>query len=246
MKLKSTHISLLILIIIFGSISLSSIAGVWKTTSSKTPIKYSSGEFQGQYNPADIRGSYTFNDVSIFFDIPLEDLSIAFGINEIGPYRLGDLESIYIFPDQEDIEIGTGSIKYFVALYKNLPYELTEITYLPKSAIDILKEKANITVEQIASIEEYSVDLNEIAITNIVPEVSENADVHEEKTDKIIKGNTTFKDLLDWSVKKEDIEKVIGNELPNPLTIIKDYSTEKKLSYSNIKISLQELVNKTE
>ena len=36
------------------------------------------GEFAGQYNPADIRGSYTFDDISNAFEIPIEDLGKAF------------------------------------------------------------------------------------------------------------------------------------------------------------------------
>ena len=79
--MKSNHlfISIAIVVIIFGTIIATSALGIWQTTSSKIPAKYQNGVAKGEYNPDDIRGSYTFGDISDIFNIPLDDLG-----NEIG------------------------------------------------------------------------------------------------------------------------------------------------------------------
>jgi hypothetical protein len=57
MNIRSKHIGPIILaafiIGIGGTIGLN----LWRTTSSKVPAKFTSGEHEGEYNPADIRGS---------------------------------------------------------------------------------------------------------------------------------------------------------------------------------------------
>lgn len=61
--------------------------------------------------------------------------------------------------------------------------------------------------------------------------------------DKTITGKTTFQELLDWGVSKEDIQKVIGGNLPPASTVIKDYVTGKGLEFSPVKTALQAEVN---
>ena len=73
-------LGLIVLVFIFGGIWISSLTGSWQTTSTKIPATYTSGEFAGQYNPADIRGSYTFGEISDNFKIPLNDLGDCFWI----------------------------------------------------------------------------------------------------------------------------------------------------------------------
>ena len=95
MKIKSTFLGLMIVAIMFGGIFASSALNMWKTESSKIPKKLTMGDFAGEYDPADIRGSYTFSDVSSAFNIPTEDLKRAFGVSqEIDPsvFKNKDLE----------------------------------------------------------------------------------------------------------------------------------------------------------
>ena len=54
--------------------------GWWQTESTKEAAVFTSGEFAGQANPADIRGSYTFGDVEKNFGIPAALLAQAFGV----------------------------------------------------------------------------------------------------------------------------------------------------------------------
>lgn len=78
------------------------------------------------------------------FDLPKQIDASAFKNKE--------LEKIYA---NQELEVGTGSVRLFVSFYKGLPYELVEETYLLSSAVEILKEKANLTQEQIAYLDSH-------------------------------------------------------------------------------------------
>ena len=65
-----------------------------------------------------------------------------------------------------------------------------------------------------------------------------------ESADRLIKGKTTFREVLDWGVSQEVIEQVIGVPMPNPLTKVKDFCTEKGLDFEVIKPALQAEVDK--
>lgn len=153
MKIRSTMLGLVIFVVIFGGIMASSNLGLWKTESTKIPKKISSGSYTGEFDPGDIRGSYAFSDISKNFNIPLEDLGQAFGIKEnVASFKVKELETIY-----GELEIRTGSVRLFVALYTGLPYEIREESYLPQSAVNILKAKGNLNSEQMAYIEDHAI-----------------------------------------------------------------------------------------
>lgn len=243
MKLKSTHLFIIIFVFIFGGIALSSLTGYWNTTNTKTPGQYPDGRFAGQSDPEDIRGSYSFANISTSFDIPLEDLGQAFGVDpeRYATFECRELESIYAFLKDEGKEIGTSSVRYFVALYNGLPLKLTEIIYLPEQAVDILKEKASLSEAEILSLEKITVILP-------APQEQQNTentsiDTHDTTSLNTIGGNTTFQQLLSWGVAKEDIEKIISDKMPSPQKNIKDYATEQGIGFGLLKESLQELVD---
>lgn len=182
MKLKpQTAIFASIGIALIG-IVLSMALGLWKTESTKVPRRLqqietsqaptkNQGEGQNQstspkpgdsqnqvqYDPMDIRGSYKFSEISNLFKVPLSDLAGAFMIKEnADTFACKDLEKIYADAPNE---IGTGSVKLFVALYVNVPVDLTEETYLPEAAVQILKAKGTLSAEQIAYLEKHTVKL---------------------------------------------------------------------------------------
>jgi hypothetical protein len=62
--------------------------------------------------------------------------------------------------------------------------------------------------------------------------------------EKTITGKTTFKELLDWGVPKDAVQKVIGADLPALSMVIKDYVTGKGLEFTTIKTQLQAEVDK--
>ena len=243
MKIKSSVLGIVVIVVIFAGIGISSSLGLWQTTSSKVPVTFKEGDFKGEYNPADIRGSYSFDDISNTFDIPLNDLANAFGVSDIenvGEFKNKDLEVLYSDLKEKGLEIGNDSVRVFVALYKGLPYELSPDTYLLKEAADILKNSAQLSDEQKKYLENNSVDISSVQAQQPINTTEDTE--HNEETETIVKGKTTFREVLDWGVSKEDIEQVIGHELPNPLTNIKDFCGENGLEFSTIKSELQQKI----
>ena len=137
-RIKTTTLGLVILAAMFGGIAISMAAGYWKTESTKEPVKIKEGEFAGLPNPADIRGSYTWADVAKAFAIPVEKVLEAFGATD-PTQKANSLEAKYAGTLPEGLEIGTGSVRLFAALYTGLPYEADEGTVLPASAIPVLR-----------------------------------------------------------------------------------------------------------
>lgn len=162
MRIKSSVLGLIVMVVIFGSVGITSAFDVWKTTNDKIPVTYTEGETAGQYNPADIRGSYTFGEIQKVFGVPSEDLGMAFGVKDPSNYdsfKCKELETIYASLASQGKEVGTGSVRFFVALYKGLPITQGEETYLPRPAVEILKAKASLTEEQLQYLIQHSVDI---------------------------------------------------------------------------------------
>ncbi|WP_069650459.1 hypothetical protein [Caloranaerobacter ferrireducens] len=236
MKIKSYSLGLIIFIILFGGILTTSYLNLWQTESTKIPAKFKEGEFKGQYNPADIRGSYTFKDISTLFEIPIDKLQFAFhlkNIDDISSFKSKDLENIFSNQLDENIEIGNDSVKLFVALYKGLPYKPEENTYLPKNAVDLLKSLGTLNEKELSYIESHKVDITFPVETQ--NKVSEDSNENE----YIIKGKTTFKELLDWGLDKETIEGIIKSKIPNTNITIRDFCNNESIEFSEIKELLQ-------
>lgn len=239
MKVKSPVLAVIIITLIFGGIALTSALGLWETVNDKIPERYSEGEFKGEYNPADIRGSYTFGDISELFEIPLEDLGKAFSIKNgtsFAEFQVKELETIYEAYKLEGKEVGTDSVRIFTALYKALPITLNEDTFLPQPAASILKSKAVLTAEQSEYLENHTV----IPLEN---SISSSEEPPAGDSGETIKGKTTFKELIDWGVKKEDIEKVINQTIPDINETIKNFAEKTGVEFSSLKEPLQALVD---
>lgn len=161
MKIKSYVLTLVIIIILFGGIGITKTLGLWKTESTKVPATIKSGEANGKYNPADIRGSYTFKDISESFNIPVEILGQAFVVesSNLNTFKVKELETIYASLKDSGTEIGTSSVRMFVAYYLELPYEITEESYLTEAAVDILKSKVKLSDEKLKYLDSHSVDV---------------------------------------------------------------------------------------
>jgi hypothetical protein len=255
MTLTSKPLAIIVIVVIFGGIFFSSAMGWWETESTKEPVKFTEGEFAGQANPADIRGSYTFGDIAKSFDVTPDVLAQAFGITEAdtAAFAVKDLESIYL---DSGFEIGTNSVRLFVAFYTGLPFEITgEGTYLPQSAADILLAKGNLTQEQITYLEQYTVqpgdtapveepqpavEVTPAAETPPVPDATHTTT----STEYTIKGKTTFGELVTWGVPQDVIEQIIGAPMPGAAIKVKDFASEKGLDFETIKTALQAEVDK--
>jgi len=265
MKLTSKPLAAIIIVILFGGILLTANLGWFQTTTTKIPVTYQSGEFIGQYNPVDIRGSYLFSDIGNLFDVPITDLQAAFllpaGTNPAS-YAVKNLETKFA---SSGYEIGTASVRLFVAFFKGLPYDLTEAVYLPKEAAQILTANAKMTSEQATYLAAHTVDLNQPAAlpaatmqpgaaaqptvattrpaTAGTPQLTPGA-THV-AADRTVTSKTTFQEVLTWGVPQASIEKVLGGSMPAASTVIKDYLAAKGLEFSSIKTALQVEVDKT-
>lgn len=238
-------IGIVIFVILFGGIGAAKVLGFWQTSSSKVPATYKTGEFAGQYNPADIRGSYSFGDITRAFKVPVEDLATAFAVNTTDPagFLVKDLGVMYADLVAQGMTIESDSVRYFVALYKGLPYTPVEETYFPSPAVNILNTRGNLTSEQTKFLDSHTVDIAKVSLQAVTPGAEEVEDP-EDPTDTTIKGKTTFKELLDWGVPKEAIEEIIGGKLPTTGTVIRDYCEQKGIEFSTVKTELQAKVPK--
>lgn len=163
MKLKPTAVFLISLLFVAAGIAFTVVTGLWQTESDKIPRQLdipatettADGENAVQYDPADIRGSYSFGEISELYGVPLEKLALAFGVPEAeaSGFQAKALETLY--PDSEQ-ELGTASIRMFVAYYLGLPYTPAEETWLPASALDVLRDSGSMTAEQATYVEEHT------------------------------------------------------------------------------------------
>ncbi len=241
MNLTSKPLAAIIFVVLFGGIALTSVMGWWQTESTKEAATFTEGEFAGQANPADIRGSYTFGDVEKNFGVPPAVLAQAFGLETDDPaaYAVKNLEEVYA---ESELEIGTSSVRLFVAFYKALPFDLSVDIYLPQEAAKLLQER-NLTPEQLAYLEAHTIaapapDSAPAAESTPSPTVSE------ESTANLVKGKTTFQEILNWGVSQAAIEEAMGAPMPNSVMTVKDYCSQQGLNFEIIKPALQAEVDK--
>lgn len=258
MRLNSKVIAVVLVAVLFGGIGISKALGVWRTESSRIPAKYTNGEFAGQYNPEDIRGSFALQDISNAFEVPVETLAQAFGITVSDPasFQVKDLGTLYADLEAQGTSIETASVQHFVALYKGLPYTVTEETYFPQRAVELLKETGNLTAEQLDYLEKHSVKVaqGESSKGESTGTMSSNVENSEavkisnspessEELDRTIKGKTTFKEVLDWGVSQAEIEAILGGKVPGTGLTIRDYCDQQGIEFSTVKSALQEKID---
>jgi hypothetical protein len=241
MTLRSKHVVPIVLVVFILGIGGTMIFNLWQTTSSKVPATYSSGEFAGEYNPADIRGSYSFGDIEEAFAVPVTALAEAFAVDDTenpAAFLCKSLEELY--GAMENGEVGTDSVRWFVALYTGLPYTPEEDTLLPSASISVLRERLNET--ELETVRAKTVDLSAVSQEyGAGPEspAPEQTDTHTETEAGEVKGNTTFGELLSWGVSKEAIEQALGLPIGKAGVTVRDYCIENGMEFSTVKDALQ-------
>lgn len=149
-RIKSIPLAIAGVGLLFAGIFGASILGFWKTVSTKDPAKIKTGEFAGLPSPSDIRGSYTWTDIEKAFKIPAADLMEAFGSSS-ADLKVNSLEAAYAGKLPEGLEIGTDSVRLFVALYTGLPHQAAAGTVLPGAAIAVLERSGKADTAALAS-----------------------------------------------------------------------------------------------
>lgn len=235
--MKQKTLALLTTGVIFGGILLTMIIGIWTTESTKIPARYLDGSAKGAYNPEDIRGSYTFSEISTLFEVSPDVLIKAFDLpsnSDLDTFKSKDLESLYVV-DTPNVDIGNESVQVFVALYKDLPIVLSD-TYLPAQAVDLLLSlDKDWPSETIAYLNAHRITVKQAAL---VVEATTETTEHEEP---LIKGTTTFQQLLDAGIEKAQIEQILDAKLPPTNMLVKDYCVQNGLSFSEVKAAIENL-----
>ena len=270
MRIKAGWTAFLVLFVLFGSIGLTRVLGVWHTETTKVPARILSGEAAGSYDPNDIRGSYDLGTISDLFGIPLSDLAVALAVpagQDAGSFQLKELETIWEENNLNGYEVGTSSVRLFVGAYLGLPVDWEEGTGLPGAAVDILLAKGNPTAEQKDYLETHRVDAGEQTTApgssdetdsteapdtsadseqaaSVEPSVTD-ADAHAESERKV-NGSTTWKDVEDWGVSRQQMEAVFGGSIDSLSTVIRDDCSSAGLRFSDVKTELQRLVDEAE
>jgi hypothetical protein len=248
MTLRSKHIVPVVLAVFIIGIGVTMILNLWQTTSSKIPATYTEGEFAGEYNPADIRGSYSFGDIEEAFAVPVAALATAFAVTETenpAAFLCKSLEDLYGVMDNG--EIGTDSVRWFVSLYTGLPYRPEEDTLLPSTSIPVLQDRLSGT--DLETVRAKTIQLSTLdswpgesaAADSQAPEQT---DTHTESETGQVKGKTTFGDLQSWGASKETIEQILGLPIGKAGVTVRDYCIENGIEFSTVKDALQEAADK--
>lgn len=251
-KVKTGVLALSLFLILFGGIAAADAAGFWSTENDKQPAKFSEGESAGEYMPEDIRGSYTFEEVSTLFEIDLPILYQAFGIDPATDGTVIKTKDLEVMYGDLGAEIGNESVQVFVALYKGLPITL-DGTDLPAPAADLLLGSGlPLIEEQIAYVQEHRIPLDgsrpeaetiteepaaaEPAQEAQLPQQSDTGD------EPLINGNVTIQQVLDAGITKDQLLEVLGTELPPGNQVLRDFCQQNGLSFSTVKNQLNGLL----
>lgn len=244
-RISSRFIAIAVPMVFFGGIAASAALGWWVTEASKTPERYEEGEFAGEYNPADIRGSYTFGDIESVFGVPATVLAEAFGVADDGSsdpalFAVKNLEDIY----EElggDLEIGTDAVRVFVSLWTGLPYEPDEETAITDAGLALLLEAEAIDQTTAEGLAPFVVALPGGTV-DVAAAVAA-ADDSEDDEERLIKGNTTFGELKTWGLSVEEIEEIIGVPIGGNGDAMRDFFSAAGIEFSSVKDRLQEAVD---
>lgn len=174
MKIGRTTAFAAVMLMMLGGVIIASSLGLFDTESSKNVATIKAGEFAGEADPNDIRGSFSFADISRQFGVEISALAEAFGIDgtddEIAAFQIKGLEEKYAGLPQE---IGTSSVRLFVGFMTSLPVELG--AYIPVKAAEIIISSVDgLTEERESYLKGHTIDLT------AVPKQSEGETLPEE------------------------------------------------------------------
>ncbi|MCF7928979.1 MAG: hypothetical protein K9L68_08810 [Spirochaetales bacterium] len=238
-EIGERSLAIVITAVFVAGIGLTMTFNLWTTEASKTPAIYTEGEFAGEYNPADIRGSYSLGEIGRLFDVPVEDLSAAFHIDDENAAEFQPKYLEKIFEGIQGYEIGTDSVRLFVAAHTGRPFTPEETTALPRTARPILKERFEETGRPVENLESYTfLETTETAGKDPEEAASETSEKAYE-----VRGKTTFGELLTWGVAEEDLAALLGGKTGPRSSSVRDWCIEEGIEFSMVKNEIQRLVD---
>jgi hypothetical protein len=250
MKIKSFVVVVIVVLVLGGGVIAANALNLWAPKPvlvSQAPempsviadnasgVVNAAPDFNTPYKPAEISGTSTFAELSQMFRVPLNDLGTAFVITSEPNWqnlKARELKAIYTnLP--ANVKLETESVRAFIALYTGKAYTYSDSAYLPKPAVDILKQKAKLTPQQIAYLDSHTYNVGSAAATGTA--------ITSKHT---VTGETSFQTLIGWGIPAGEIEKVIGDKLPVADTIIRAYAIQKGKDFLAIVSAMQELANR--
>lgn len=142
-------VGLLVVLLLFGGIAVSALSGFWSVSAGEKSGRVRTNMTADRMDPADIRGSYTWSDIAADFRIPQNFFLYAFGAGSPGE-KVKTLEIRYAATARDGMEIGTDSVRWFVALMTGKPFTPAKNTLLPPEAVSIIKKYAKAKPERIS------------------------------------------------------------------------------------------------
>ncbi|MBU0927948.1 MAG: hypothetical protein KKA67_09380 [Spirochaetes bacterium] len=244
-RVKPLPLAAIVVASIFGGVAVSKAVGYWRTTSSKEPVTFKSGELAGLPNPADIRGSYSWLDIEKAFGVPAAEAARAFSTADraLDPAeRVSALEELYLPLLPPGLEIGTGAVRLFVSLYTGLPLDTEEGTALPAGAVAYLSSRPGADK---AAIERYAIPNAPAAPSSAAPpnSASPAAPAQSAAPAATVVGKTTFGDLYAWGLSEAQVGAAIGYA-PGPRSqSVRDSASANGKEFSELKAALQALLD---
>ena len=248
-------VAIVVFVLMFGGIYLTIGTGHWATDRSAEPVKLESGD----YDPADIRGSYTFAEVEEFFGVPANLLFEAFGIPEekrTDAFQIKNMEGLFepVILEGVEVEVGTDLVRVFTSIYTGLPYESDETTHLPEGLVNALIAENTLSEEQQAYWKAHTFPL--IPAGETPTEGTQTTPADEEATEHPeavsspateaaaveIKGRTTMGELLDFGLTEEQFKEITGIEMPGAAVKMKDFVDANGLDMETIKTKMLDLL----
>lgn len=259
-RVRTLPLAAAVVVAMFGGIFASKALGFWNTTNSKQPAVFKTGELAGLPNPADIRGSYTWLDIEKAFGVSAVESAAAFSapgfvVDPAG--RVNALEGYYKERLPAGKEVGTDSVRLFVALLTGLPHTPGEGTALPAAAVDYLaargkaneaalKAKLDPALIPPASAAAAPAPTTAAAAPAAAPaaaaapapKAAPTPETHVEGEIKV-GGSTTFGNLRSWGLSDAEIEKITGVKPLADGDIVRDAVQAAGKSFSEVKTALQ-------
>jgi hypothetical protein len=216
MKINPIVYGVIVLAVFFGIILGFQAAGIWTTSGKVDASGQAIQPLAADVNT--IKGWMTLEQIAVTYNAPLADLIKQFALPT-------DIAPTTAIKDLESDTFDTTALKDWL-LSRSQPAGTPPVT----AATPVPTQAA--TPVPGASTPAAVITTAPVSTEHVAPV-------------KTITGKTTFQELLDWGVTKENIQKVIAGDIPVPSTVIKDYVTGKGLEFTTIKTQLQAEVDKT-
>jgi hypothetical protein len=237
MVLKSKILFIIIPLFLVIGVVASVLLGFWD--SKEEPMARSEAVELNANEVQTISGSSSLLSIGESYGIPIEVLYDAFSVSDTfdpALFMAKDLGKLY---EPMTYEIGTEALESFVAMYNNLTYELIDV-YLPSEAVQlILAHNSVLSEDQKTYLSSHTLLVDTLDPSLIIFNQTDDGT----NTGFAIKGPTTIQEVLDAGISQDEFEEITGYSIISPDDTVKDFCVAKGLTFSEVKLSLEAIIN---